>query len=150
MVLENGLVNRENENVLTLVKILPINMPNFEKIMNNMEIPEITANFFILYKDEETWLSGWISLEPSLEEFMSVLRGEIEYSWELENIDMADYLIFHIDLEDKNNMKEITDNQYYQGVMQLEDIFIVVLHKDIKYRIIENIPPVFEWFMGTI
>ena len=63
---------------------------------------------------------------------------------------MADYLIFHIDLEDKNNMKEITDNQYYQGVMQLEDIFIVVLHKDIKYRIIENIPSVFEWFMGTI
>ena len=125
-------------------------MPNFEKITNNMELPEKTANFFILYKDEETWLNGWISLESSLEEFISVLREEIEYSWELENIDMADYLIFHIDLEDKNNMKEITDNQYYQGVMQLEDIFIVVLHKDIKYRIIENIPPVFEWFMGII
>ena len=125
-------------------------MPDFEQIMKNESPPEITANFFILYKEEEKWLNGWISLEPSLEEFISVLREEIEYSWELENIDMADYLIFHIDLEDKNNMKEITDNQYYQGVMQLEDIFIVVLHKDIKYRIIENIPPVFEWFMGTI
>lgn len=125
-------------------------MPNFEKITNNLELPEVTANFFILYKDEETYLNGWISLEPSLEEFISVLRDEIEYSWELDNVDMADYLIFHIDLEDKNNMKEITDNQYYQGVMQLEDIFIVVLHKDIKYRIIENIPSVFEWFMGII
>lgn len=125
-------------------------MPNFEKIMNNMEFPEVTANFFVLYKDEKTQLNGWISLEPSLEEFISVLRDEIEDSWELENIDIAEYLIFHIDLEDKNNLKEITDNQYYQWVMQLEDIFIIVLHKDIKYRIIENIPPVFEWFMGII
>lgn len=125
-------------------------MPDFEQIMKNESPPEITANFFILDKDEETWLNGWISLAPSLEEFISVLREEIEYSWDLEEVDMADFVIFYIDLDDKNNMKEITDNQYYQGVMQLEDIFIVVLHKDIKYRIIENIPPVFEWFMGTI
>lgn len=125
-------------------------MPDFEKIMKNNELSEVTANFFVLYKDEETWLNGWISLEPSLEEFISVIRDEIEYSWDLENIDMADYLIFHIDIEDKNNMKEIKEDQYYQWVMQFEEIFIVVLHKDIKYRIIENIPPVFEWFMGTI
>ncbi|GAH36232.1 unnamed protein product [marine sediment metagenome] len=125
-------------------------MPDFEKIMKNNELSEVTANFFVLYKDEETWLNGWISLEPSLEEFISVIRDEIEYSWDLENIDMADYLIFHIDIEDKNNMKEIKEDQYYQWVMQFEEIFIVVLHKDIKYRIIENIPPVFEWFMGTL
>ena len=125
-------------------------MPDFEKIMKNNELSEVTANFFFLYKDEETWLNGWISLEPSLEEFISTIRDEIEYSWELENIDMADYLFFHIDIEDKNNMKEIKEDQYYQWVMQFEDIFIVVLHKDIKYRIIENIPPVFEWFMRTI
>ncbi len=118
--------------------------------MNNNEISEITANFFILYKDEENWLDGWISLDPSLEEFISVLREEIEYSWELENVDMSDYLLFHIDLDDKNNLKEIEDNEYYQLVRQLQDIFIVVLHKDIKYRIIENIPPVFEWFMGAL
>ncbi|MCK4481263.1 MAG: hypothetical protein KAV01_12105 [Candidatus Lokiarchaeota archaeon] len=125
-------------------------MPDFEKIMKNNELSEVTANFFVLYKDGETWLNGWISLEPSLEEFISTIRDEIEYSWDLENIDMADYLIFHIDIEDKNNMKEIKEDQYYQWVMQFEEIFIVVLHKDIKYRIIENIPPVFEWFMGTL
>lgn len=125
-------------------------MPKFEKIMKNNEISEVTANFFILYKDEENWLDGWVSLDPSLEEFISVLREEIEYSWELENVDMSDYLLFHIDLDDKNNLKEIEDNEYYQLVRQLQDIFIVVLHKDIKYRIIENIPPVFEWFMGIL
>ncbi len=118
--------------------------------MKNNDLPEVTANFFILYKDEETWLNGWISMEPSLEEFISVLREEIEYSWELEDVDMTNYLLFHIDLEDKNNLKEISDNEYYQWVRQLDEIFIVVLHKDIKYRIIENIPPVFEWFMGTL
>ncbi|TKJ24199.1 MAG: hypothetical protein CEE43_00515 [Promethearchaeota archaeon Loki_b32] len=125
-------------------------MPDFENIMKNNELSEVTANFFVLYKDEETWFNGWVSLEPSLEEFISTIRDEIEYSWDLENIDIEDYLIFHIDIEDKNNMKEIKEDQYYQWVMQFEEIFIVVLHKDIKYRIIENIPPVFEWFMGTI
>ena len=125
-------------------------MPDFEKTMKNNELSEVTANFFVLYKDEETWLNGWISMEHSLEEFISVLREEIEYSWDYENIDMTDYVLFHIDLDDKNNMKEIKEDQYYQWVMQFEEIFIVVLHKDIKYRIIENIPPVFEWFMRTI
>ncbi|MFX1569287.1 MAG: hypothetical protein ACFFCV_13065 [Promethearchaeota archaeon] len=125
-------------------------MPDFEKIMANNESPEVTANFFVLYKDEEAWINGWISMEPSLEEFISILQEEIEYSWELEHIDMEDYLIFHIDLEDKNNLKEIKDENYYRWIKLLDEIFIVVLHKDIKYRIIENIPPVFEWFMGTL
>jgi hypothetical protein len=124
-------------------------MPDLDKIMNNNELPEVTANFFVLYKDEDTWLNGWISLDPSLEEFVSVLKGEIEYSWELENVDMAKYLFFYIDLEDKNNLKEINNNDDYQWVRQLTEIFIVALHEDIEYRIIENIPPVFEWFMGT-
>jgi hypothetical protein len=125
-------------------------MPDFEKIKKNYTLPEVTANFFILYKDEEDWLDGWISMEPSLEEFISLIQEEIEYSWGLEQVDMADYIIFHIDLDDKNNLKEIKNNQYYQLVRQLQEIYIVVLHKDIKYRIIENIPPLFEWFMKTI
>lgn len=125
-------------------------MPDFEKIMKNYQPSEVTANFFVLYKDESTWLHGWISMEDSFEEFLSLVQGEIEYSWDSEYADMADYIIFHIDLEDNNNLKEIKDNQYYQFVRQLQEIFIVVLHKDIKYRIIENIPPVFDWFMGTL
>jgi hypothetical protein len=102
-------------------------MPDFEKIMNNNEVSELTANFFVLYKDEETWLNGWISLEPSLDEFISLLKEEIEYSWELEDVDMIDYILFHIDLEDKNNMKEIKDDEYYNYVKQLNDIYIVAL-----------------------
>ena len=66
-------------------------MPDFEKIMENYDPPEITANFFVLYKDEESCLDGWISMEPSLEEFISLIQEEIEYSWGLENADVADY-----------------------------------------------------------
>lgn len=125
-------------------------MPDFEKIIKNYQPPEVTANFFVLYKDESTWLHGWISMENSLEEFLSLIQGEIEYSWGSDYAEMDDYIIFQVDLEDKNNLKEIRDNEYYQYVKQLKEIFIVVLHRDIKYRIIENIPPVFEWFMGTL
>jgi len=61
---------------------------------------------------------------------------------------MNDYLIFYVDLDEKNNLKEITDEIIYQKVRVLKEIFMVVLHKDIKYRIIENLPLVFEWFMA--
>ena len=125
-------------------------MPEFEKIMNNFEPPEIIANFFVLHRDEESYLEGWISMEPSLEEFKSLLQEEIEYSWGAEDSNIADYRLFHIDIDDKNNMKEIQNNDYYLLVRERPDIFIVVLHKNIKYRIIENIPAVFEWFMEVM
>jgi hypothetical protein len=125
-------------------------MPDFKKIIENSDPPEVTGNFFVLYKDEEAWLDGWISMEPSLEEFISLVQEEIEYSWGIESADMEEYLIFHIDIEDKNNLKEIRDNDYYLWVRSLPEIFVIVLHKDIKYRIIENIPAVFEWFMGSL
>ncbi|MFX1503318.1 MAG: hypothetical protein ACFFDH_20315 [Promethearchaeota archaeon] len=125
-------------------------MPDFKKIMKNYEPTEVTGNFIVLYKDEETWLEGWIQMEPTLEEFISLIKEEIEDCWDPEKAKISDYIIFHIDLEDKNNLKEIKDNEYYQWVRGHEEIFIVVLHKDIKYRIIENIPTVFEWFMEIL
>lgn len=125
-------------------------MPYDEKIMENYEAPEVTANFIVLFRDEESWLDGWISMEPTLEEFISLVQEEIEYSWGSENADMKDYEFFHIDIEDKNNMKQIRDNDYYLRVRELPEIYIVVLHKNIKYRIIENIPAVYDWFMEIL
>ena len=79
--------------------------------------------------------------------FALFLQEEIEYSWDFEYAYMNDYLIFHIDTADKNKLKEISDNEYYRFVRNQDEIFIVVLHKKIKCRIIENIPSVYEWFM---
>ena len=124
-------------------------MPDFEKIKENYQAPEATANFFVLYKDESTWLEGLVSLGDSFEELLSLIQGELEYSWDLQYVDMSDYITFHIDLQDKNKLKEIKDNKNFGSIRTLEEIFLVVLHKEIKYRIIENLPPVFEWFMET-
>jgi hypothetical protein len=122
-------------------------MPDFKKIMQNFEPSDIKANFFVLFKDEDVSIDGWISLEETLPKFISLLQGEIEYCWGAEYANMDDYLIFYIDLEEKNNLKEITNEQIYQKVKGFTEIFMVVLHKDIEYRIIENLPLVFEWFM---
>ncbi|MFX1345841.1 MAG: hypothetical protein ACFFBC_06685 [Promethearchaeota archaeon] len=122
-------------------------MPDFKKIMQNFEPSDITANFFVLFKGEDVSIDGWISLEETLPKFISLLQGEIEYCWGAKHANMDDYLIFYIDLEEKNNLKEITNEKIYQKVKGFKEIFIVVLHKDIKYRIIENLPLVFEWFI---
>jgi len=123
-------------------------MPDFKKIMQNIQPSEVIINFFVLFKDENVSIDGWITLKETLPEFISLLQEEIEYCWGLEYANMNDYSIYYIDLDEKNNLKEITDDQIHQKVRLLKDIFIVVLHKDIKYRIIENLPLVFEWFMA--
>jgi len=122
-------------------------MPDFKKIMQNFEPSDIIANFFVLYKDEDVSIDGWISLEETLPEFISLLQGEIEYCWGAEYANMKNYLIFYVDLEEKNNLKEITNEEIYQKVKSFKEIFMVILHKDIKYRIIENLPLVYEWFI---
>jgi hypothetical protein len=125
-------------------------MLDFEKIIENCNPLEVTVNFFVLYRDEETWLDGWISMEHFLEEFKNLVQEEIEYSLGLENSHMKDYEIFHINTENKNNMKQIKNNDYYLWVRGIKEIFIVVLHRDIKYYIIENVPILYEWFMETL
>jgi hypothetical protein len=123
-------------------------MPDSKKIMENFEPTEMTANFFVLFKDEIVSIDGWISLELTFSKFISLLQEEIEYCWGEEYADMDDYFLFYIDVDEKNNLKEIRGEEIYQKVRKLEEIFIVVLHKEIKYRIIENLPLVFEWFMA--
>ncbi|MFW9785569.1 MAG: hypothetical protein ACFFFB_25020 [Candidatus Heimdallarchaeota archaeon] len=122
-------------------------MPDYDKIMRNYQPSEVTAEFFILYKDEESSIDGVISLDQTFDEFLSLLRGEIEFIWGTEYANMDDYLIFYIDLNDKNRLKEVSDEKVYQTIRKVKEIFLVILHKEIKYRIIENLPPVFEWFM---
>ena len=121
-------------------------MPNFVEIERNQMIPEVTAKFFVLAKDESAYISGWIALEENLEQFISVLREEMQYAWNMKDINMDDYPIFHIDIEDNNRLKELNNNQDYQIVKHSKNIYLVILHKEIPYRIIENIPPVFNWF----
>ena len=116
--------------------------------MKNYDPLEVTANFIIVYKDEESSMEGWISLEKTMLEFISLLKDEVEYQWGTEFAYMEDYMIFYIDLNDKNKLKDIKDEDTFQGVKKLEEIFLVILHKEIKYRIIENLPLVYEWFMS--
>lgn len=124
-------------------------MPDLEKIRQNQMVPEVTAKFFTLHKDESTYLSGWIALDRTLNRFISILLEEINYTWELNYQNMDDYAIFHIDIEDKNKLKEIKNEQSYQTVRNSKNIYLVILHKVIPYRIIENLPLVFNWFNET-
>ncbi|MFX1275044.1 MAG: hypothetical protein ACFFBP_17940 [Promethearchaeota archaeon] len=122
-------------------------MVDKKKIIDNYEPSENIGNFFILDDTEESWLYGEIELDEALDQFISLIKEEIDYSWGPEFSDMNEYLIFYIDTNDKNNLKEIKNNGIYQKVKKLEEIYIAIIHKKIPYRIIENIPPLFEWFM---
>ena len=125
-------------------------MPDFEKIKQNQQLPEVTAKFLALYKDQSTYLSGWIALDITLSQFASTIIEEINYSWDLGNQNMDDYAIFHIDTEDKNKLREIKKEQTYQAVRKSKTIYLVILHKDIRFHIIENLPLVYDWLSENI
>ena len=118
--------------------------------MENFQLSGEIANFFVLFKDEDVSIEGWISLEDTFNKLISLIQEEIEYCWGEDYSNIDDYFIFYIDVNDKNNLKEIKDEDVYQEVRILNEIFIVVLHKEIKYRIIENLPLVFEWYMAYL
>ncbi len=62
---------------------------------------------------------------------------------------MDDYIIYYIDVLDKYNLICLTDNEIFQEIKKLDEVFIVILHKNIKYKIIQNIPVVYDWFMDS-
>ncbi len=102
-----------NKKLLTLFFIEVFNMNNFRKIDENIQFPEVTGNFIVVYEDQDIYLYGWIALDKTFDNFYSFLQEEIEYSWGFEYADMNNYLIFYIDMNDENQLKEISDNQYY-------------------------------------
>jgi len=123
-------------------------MPDKKKILNNFRFPEVTAKYFVLNKDEETNLYGWITLDESFSDFLSLLREEMEYSWGIEFSRIDDYKIYYIDIENKYNLVEIINEETYRYARKLKDIFLAILHKKIKSNIVQNIPILYEWFMA--
>jgi hypothetical protein len=121
-------------------------MADFKKIEANYEEFEKIANFFVLHKNEENWLEGWIAVDKDLDQFFSNLSEEMNFTWDFERVVIEDYLLFQIDIKNKNLLKEIKSEKDFHSLGKQGNIFLVLLHKGFKYRIIENIPPVFDWF----
>ena len=107
-----------------------------KKILDNFQLSEVNANYFVLDKDEQTNLYGWIALDESFNDFLSLLRDEMEYSWGKEYSNLKEYNFYYIDLENKYNLMEINNEAIYHQVRKLKEIYLVVLHKDIKIKIL--------------
>ncbi|TXT58192.1 MAG: hypothetical protein BAJALOKI2v1_420014 [Promethearchaeota archaeon] len=107
---------------------------------------EVKANLIIVLEEEEDWVEGWMLMDYYFEDFKYHLEDEIEYTWGSEYADLNEYHLFYIDIDDKNHLKEINTEQEYQEIKEKDEIYLVVLNKEIKYRFIENLPCVFDWF----
>ena len=119
-----------------------------KKIIDNFD-DFVKAKLFVLNKDETLWLEGFIELDIHFEEFVSLLISEIKFSWNIKNLEIESFSIYYIDIHNKNRLIPISNNECYQFVRKLKSIYIVVLHRQIKSMIIENIPSVFGWFMNN-
>ena len=88
-------------------------MVKIEKVFDNNINKEFYAKFFILDDTEESWLHGEIEIDEKFEDFISLIKEEIEYTWGVECSNMNDYIFYYIDTKDKNNLKIINKLSYY-------------------------------------
>ncbi len=117
-----------------------------EKIQT-IRFPDVSGNFFILYEDEKDYLHGWMSLEGGFDEFLENIQDQLKLLWGEKDTETKDYIIYYIDVLDKYNLVKISNNDIFQELKNQKEIYIVVLHKNIDYKIIQNIPIVYEWFI---
>ncbi len=123
-------------------------MPEKKEKVQKIRFPDVTCDFIVLHEDREAYLNGWTSLEGSFEDLLENMEFELEASWGSKYAEMDDYIIYYIDVLDKYNLIYLTDNEIFQEIKKLDDVFIVILHKNIKYKIIQNIPVVYNWFIN--
>jgi hypothetical protein len=113
--------------------------------IENIGFKQKSGNFFILYKDQEAYIYGWIDLDGNLDDLMHRLEDELEYAWGLDYADINDYNLFNVEIGDHYDLVKIEDNFYFEKIKRQSEIFIVLIHKSIKTRLIENLPEIYEW-----
>jgi len=124
-------------------------MPEKKEKIQNIRFPELTSNFIVLDENEDAYIDGWMSLEGTFEDLLENVQDQLKLPWGSKYKEMNDYIIYYIDILDKYNLICITDNEIFQDVKELNEVFIVVLHKNIEYKIIQNIPVVYDWFINS-
>jgi hypothetical protein len=124
-------------------------MKDYEDILKNYVSNDVEGKFFVLDKTQLKWIQGWIAIESSLKAFTKSLKEEIDYSWNLEHIFIENFSIFYINI-DNNSLVEIKDNKTLSIARRKEMVFIVLLDKNIKFKTMKDIKPLYDWYSENI
>jgi len=116
--------------------------------LQKIRFPDEICDYIVVNEDEESYLEGWMSLEGSFEELLENLHLLLESAWGSKYANINDYIFYYIDVMDKYNLIYLTNNKIFKEIKKLNEILIVILHKNIKFKIIQNIPVVYDWFMN--
>ncbi len=120
-----------------------------ERIEKNSVPNEVLGKYFVLNKAQDKQIQGWIIIDKTLKEFIKSIKEEIEYEWDLERIFIENYLIFYINPND-NSMIEVKDNKTLNTLRRNKKIFVVVLDKMIPFKTIEDIKPLYKWYLDNL
>jgi hypothetical protein len=117
--------------------------------LQKIRFPDKIFDYIIVHEDEESYLEGWMSLEGSFEELLENLRIILESAWGSKYTSVSDYKFYYIDVLNNYNLIYFTNNKIFEEIKKLNEIFIVILHEKIEFKIIQNIPVVYDWFMNS-
>ena len=116
--------------------------------LQKIRFPDEVLDYIVVHEDEESYLEGWMSLEGSFEELLENIRIVLESAWGYKYASVNDYKFYYIDVIDNYNLIYFINNKIFEEIKKRKEIFIVILHKNIEFKIIQNIPIVYEWFMS--
>ena len=121
-------------------------MNHYEDILKDYPSNDIEGKLFVLDKTQQKWFQSWISIDSNLKAFTKNLKEEIDYSWNVDNIFIENFLIYYINT-DNDTLIEIRDNKTLSLARRREKLFIVLLDKNLKFKTIEDIKPLHEWYL---
>ncbi|MHA1908230.1 MAG: hypothetical protein ACW98Y_13105 [Candidatus Thorarchaeota archaeon] len=107
--------------------------------------PDALGAFYVIGGKPSEVISGWIALDEGIDEFLETIFEEMEYTLQIEVKDQHMYDLYYVDSKKENTLTVVPDQQGFENVKQLEQIKVMVLHKDINKSDVENHPRFKDW-----
>lgn len=111
--------------------------------------PDALGAFYVIGEKPNEVISGWIALEDGKDEFLETIFEEMEYTLQIEVKDQHMYNLYFVDSSKKNKLTEVPDQESFDKIKKLEQIKVMILHKDIKITDVENHPRFKDWLEET-
>ncbi|MCP4760582.1 MAG: hypothetical protein GY870_02300 [archaeon] len=118
-----------------------------KRIIENYVPPDVIGDYYVINENKELALDAWIALEEEYEGFYNFIIGEIEYHLKIKLPDSITYCVFHVDRENNDKLIQIKDQEAYSSMRNNCEnrIKIIIIHKAIDSKEIENHPKLQKW-----
>jgi len=107
------------------------------------------AAFYVIGKNPNEVISGWIALEDGLDEFREIIFEEMEFTLQAKISKQDDYKLFFVDRATRNSLSPIGNQQAFEHLKKMDGIRLMLLHSSVDTKQVESHPRFQDWLEET-